>query len=257
MFSSFLEAPLTREQGVTMRDSIPVLALQLFCLQKPGSITQMMPSMVRDVSAIFVATTTCRRKNTNNYPRISYSVFSVFIKIYKIKLLKKNIYIRICISFCFCFILDTSIYLWLSTDFNRHAASCWPTKGMAFLTLRAPGGVGLKILACMSEGKLAQMGRTRSSDILEPSLLHLSCRSSQHASISSCNTRGHSKHQYYQYKYSLTYSNIHDPLFGINCPEIIIQIKSFSLITQLSHLKKQRRFFLERDRKRGCSLYLV
>lgn len=96
MFLLLLESSLTREQGVTMRDSIPVLALQLFCLQKPGSITQMMPSMVRDVSAIFVATTTCSTKTTNHYPRNSQSEFWVFINMIK---KKKNIYIRICILF--------------------------------------------------------------------------------------------------------------------------------------------------------------
>jgi len=61
----------------------------------------MMPSMVRDVSAIFVATTTYRRKTTNHYPRISFLVLCFFFfsvnMIYKIKPLKKNIYMRISI----------------------------------------------------------------------------------------------------------------------------------------------------------------
>lgn len=35
-----------------------------FCLANPGSITNTTPSMVRDVSAMFVDTTTCGNENT-------------------------------------------------------------------------------------------------------------------------------------------------------------------------------------------------
>ena len=34
-----------------------------FCLANPGSITNTTPSMVRDVSAMFVDTTTCGKEN--------------------------------------------------------------------------------------------------------------------------------------------------------------------------------------------------
>lgn len=34
-----------------------------FCLANPGSITNTTPSMVRDVSAMFVDTTTCENEN--------------------------------------------------------------------------------------------------------------------------------------------------------------------------------------------------
>ena len=50
----------TLDTGVMMRDSIPVLALYEFCLLKPGSMTYMMLSMVKEVSAMLVAKTTLR-----------------------------------------------------------------------------------------------------------------------------------------------------------------------------------------------------
>jgi hypothetical protein len=46
--------------GVISSDSMPVRGVKLFCLQKPGSITYTMPSMVSDVSAMLVASTTLR-----------------------------------------------------------------------------------------------------------------------------------------------------------------------------------------------------
>lgn len=57
---------ITFEIGVTTSDSIPVLALQLFCLQNPGSMTYIMPLIVRDVSAIFVAKITQIKKKIYN-----------------------------------------------------------------------------------------------------------------------------------------------------------------------------------------------
>ena len=48
------------EMGVTMSDSMPLLGLYVFCLQKPVSMTKQMPSMVSDVSAMFVPMTTLR-----------------------------------------------------------------------------------------------------------------------------------------------------------------------------------------------------
>src|ERR1700722_10339633 len=95
--------------GTTTNDDIPVLGLYEFCLTKPGSITKTTPSMVIDVSAIFVARTT-------------------------------------------------------------------------FL---APGGVGSKILACMSLGKFAYIGQMISSAILFPRARAVSCKFSCAASISS------------------------------------------------------------------------
>lgn len=41
-------------------------------------------------------------------------------------------------------------------------------------TLRALGGVGSNIFACISDGKLAYIGRTINSPILDPSLAILS-----------------------------------------------------------------------------------
>lgn len=46
--------------GDTSRDSTLILGLYTFCFANPGSITKTTPSMVRDVSAIFVDTTTLR-----------------------------------------------------------------------------------------------------------------------------------------------------------------------------------------------------
>src|SRR5216684_3359708 len=46
--------------GTTTRLDIPVLGLYEFCLTKPGSMTNTTPSIVIDVSAIFVASTTFR-----------------------------------------------------------------------------------------------------------------------------------------------------------------------------------------------------
>jgi hypothetical protein len=43
--------------GETRRDSILNLGLYIFCFANPGSITYTIPSIVREVSAIFVATT--------------------------------------------------------------------------------------------------------------------------------------------------------------------------------------------------------
>ena len=44
--------------GTTTREAIPVLGLYEFCFTNPGSITNTTPSMVIDVSAMFVARTT-------------------------------------------------------------------------------------------------------------------------------------------------------------------------------------------------------
>ena len=46
-----------REMGDTSSDSTRMRGLYTFCLENPGSITYTMPSMVRDVSAMFVETT--------------------------------------------------------------------------------------------------------------------------------------------------------------------------------------------------------
>lgn len=51
------------------------------------------------------------------------------------------------------------------------------------------GGVGSKILACMSLGKFAYTGSIRSSFNLLPSRLTRSCSISWHVSISSCPVR--------------------------------------------------------------------
>ena len=48
------------EIGVTSRDSTRIRGLYNFCLEKPGSTTYTIPSMVRDVSATFVDTMTFR-----------------------------------------------------------------------------------------------------------------------------------------------------------------------------------------------------
>ena len=48
------------EMGVTMSDSMPLRGLYVFCLQKPVSITKQIPSIVSDVSAMFVPSTTLR-----------------------------------------------------------------------------------------------------------------------------------------------------------------------------------------------------
>ena len=45
------------EIGETKRDSTLSLGLNTFYLEKPGSITYVIPSIVNDVSAILVATT--------------------------------------------------------------------------------------------------------------------------------------------------------------------------------------------------------
>ena len=44
--------------GTTCSDSMPVFGLKLLIFWKPGSITNLMPSIVRLVSAMFVASTT-------------------------------------------------------------------------------------------------------------------------------------------------------------------------------------------------------
>lgn len=44
--------------GVTIRLSIPVLGLYAVCLTKPQSMTNTILSMVKDVSAMLVASTT-------------------------------------------------------------------------------------------------------------------------------------------------------------------------------------------------------
>lgn len=44
--------------GETSKDSTRILGLYTFCLAKPGSITNTTPSMVKEVSAMFVETTT-------------------------------------------------------------------------------------------------------------------------------------------------------------------------------------------------------
>ena len=44
---------------------------------------------------------------------------------------------------------------------------------VAIITFRAPGGVGSKILACMSEGKVEYIGQMISSAILVPKPLVL------------------------------------------------------------------------------------
>ena len=44
--------------GTTTREAIHVLGLYEFCFTNPGSITNTTPSMVIDVSAMFVARTT-------------------------------------------------------------------------------------------------------------------------------------------------------------------------------------------------------
>lgn len=77
----------------------------------------------------------------------------------KIKVSKKFTFLAVCPPFCFPFLIYT--------------------------TFLAPGGVGSKILACMSDGKLAYIGRTSISAIFEPSRRHRSCNISTHASISS------------------------------------------------------------------------
>ena len=46
--------------GLTSKDSTRMRGLYTFCLLKPGSMTYTIPSMVRDVSATFVLTTTFR-----------------------------------------------------------------------------------------------------------------------------------------------------------------------------------------------------
>lgn len=43
--------------GETNNDSTLSLGLKTFYLEKPGSMTKVMPSIVKDVSAIFVAMT--------------------------------------------------------------------------------------------------------------------------------------------------------------------------------------------------------
>ena len=48
---------LTRDIGDTSRDSTLILGLYTFCFAKPGSMTYTIPSMVKDVSAMFVETT--------------------------------------------------------------------------------------------------------------------------------------------------------------------------------------------------------
>ena len=48
------------DTGTTWSDSMPVRALNEFCLQKPVSTTYTMPSIVSDVSAMFVARMTLR-----------------------------------------------------------------------------------------------------------------------------------------------------------------------------------------------------
>ena len=47
-----------REMGETRRDSMRRRGLYTFCLERPGSTTYTIPSMVSDVSAILVAMTT-------------------------------------------------------------------------------------------------------------------------------------------------------------------------------------------------------
>ena len=44
--------------GTTVNDDIPVRGLYEFCFTNPGSITNTTPSIVIDVSAMFVAKTT-------------------------------------------------------------------------------------------------------------------------------------------------------------------------------------------------------
>lgn len=44
--------------GTTISEDMPVLGLYEFCLTKPGSITKTTPSIVIEVSAMFVANTT-------------------------------------------------------------------------------------------------------------------------------------------------------------------------------------------------------
>jgi len=44
--------------GTTIKDDIPVRGLYEFCLTNPGSMTKTTPSIVIDVSAMFVASTT-------------------------------------------------------------------------------------------------------------------------------------------------------------------------------------------------------
>lgn len=51
---------LTRLMGDTSKLSTRMRGLYTFCLAKPGSITYTMPSMVSDVSAMFVDTTILR-----------------------------------------------------------------------------------------------------------------------------------------------------------------------------------------------------
>ena len=51
---------LAFEIGLTNKLSTLILGLYTFCFEKPGSTTYTMPSIVSDVSAIFVDTTTLR-----------------------------------------------------------------------------------------------------------------------------------------------------------------------------------------------------
>ena len=48
----------TLEMGDTSSDSTRIRGLYTFCFAKPGSITYTMPSIVSDVSAMFVETCT-------------------------------------------------------------------------------------------------------------------------------------------------------------------------------------------------------
>src|SRR6266702_1224353 len=48
------------EIGETRRDSTRMRGLYIFCLEKPGSTTYTIPSMVREVSAMFVEMMTFR-----------------------------------------------------------------------------------------------------------------------------------------------------------------------------------------------------
>jgi hypothetical protein len=54
------EARDARLTGTTVSEAMPVRGLNEFCLTKPGSMTNTTPSMVIDVSAMFVASTTLR-----------------------------------------------------------------------------------------------------------------------------------------------------------------------------------------------------
>lgn len=51
---------LALEIGETNSDSTLILGLNTFCFENPGSTTYTIPSIVNDVSAIFVATTHLR-----------------------------------------------------------------------------------------------------------------------------------------------------------------------------------------------------